>query len=149
MVSKGGHLIQASYIAKELDGEKILMAPRMAEEGFSQFVRIVDCNIMQPLRILYLFIKLPIEIIKMKPDIVISTGAGPGAIAMMIAFCLRIKTVWIDSVANVNTASLSGRLARPFAKIWISQWPRVAAANKGIYIGKIFRIFNSRNSTPV
>jgi hypothetical protein len=49
---------------------------------------------------------------------------------IVLAKCLLgAKTVWIDSIANVQTLSMSGRLVRHFADLWLTQWPHLAHAD--------------------
>jgi hypothetical protein len=38
----------------------------------------------------------------------------------------RSRTIWIDSIASVETMSLSGRLARFVADAWLVQWVHLA-----------------------
>lgn len=57
-----------------------------------------------------------------KPDVIITTGAAPGLIVLFAAFCLRKKTIWVDSIANVNHLSLCGRVASRFATHTYTQW---------------------------
>ncbi|WP_072542381.1 glycosyltransferase family protein [Bacteroides mediterraneensis] len=57
-----------------------------------------------------------------KPDVIITTGAAPGLIVLFAAFCLRKKTIWVDSIANVNHLSLCGRVASKFATHTYTQW---------------------------
>lgn len=59
---------------------------------------------------------------KENPHVVITTGAAPGLVVLFAAFCLRKKTVWIDSIANVNHLSLCGRVAKKFASRFYTQW---------------------------
>ncbi len=62
-----------------------------------------------------------------RPDVVITTGAAPGLIALAAAkLMLRSRTIWIDSLAAAETMSLSGKLARPFADAWLTQWESLA-----------------------
>jgi UDP-N-acetylglucosamine:LPS N-acetylglucosamine transferase len=62
-----------------------------------------------------------------RPDVVITTGAAPGLVALALAKLLcRSRTVWIDTVANSEKMTLSGRLARPVADAWLVQWPHLA-----------------------
>ncbi len=56
------------------------------------------------------------------PDVVITTGAAPGLIALIAAkMCLK-KTIWVDSIANVNHLSLCGRIAAKVASRTYTQW---------------------------
>lgn len=63
---------------------------------------------------------------QVKPDVVVSTGAAPGSIAIVVGKLLGIRTVWIDSIATTSRLSLSGRLALPFCKEVYAQWPELA-----------------------
>lgn len=62
-----------------------------------------------------------------RPEVVITTGAAPGLIALVLAkLLLRSRTIWVDSLAAAETMSLSGRMARPFADAWLTQWEALA-----------------------
>lgn len=66
-------------------------------------------------------------LVRERPEVVVTTGAAPGLVALALAkLLLRSRTVWIDSVAAVDTMSLSGRLARPVADAWLTQWAHLA-----------------------
>ena len=73
-----------------------------------------------------------------RPDAVITTGAAPGVVFVMVAWLLRYKTIWVDSIANVARLSASGRIARRFASRVYTQWPNLAQENV-IYAGTIYR----------
>ncbi|SFG89166.1 Oligosaccharide biosynthesis protein Alg14 like [Palleronia marisminoris] len=77
------------------------------------------------------------SMIKLRPDVVISTGALPGVIALAIGRVLGARTIWVDSVANAEEMSSSGRLARRFAHLWLSQWEHVAKASGAEYAGAV------------
>jgi UDP-N-acetylglucosamine:LPS N-acetylglucosamine transferase len=62
-----------------------------------------------------------------RPDVVVTTGAAPGLMALAAAKLLfGARTIWIDSIASAATMSLSARLARPVADAWLVQWPHLA-----------------------
>ncbi|MDE5594558.1 MAG: hypothetical protein K2I89_03170 [Muribaculaceae bacterium] len=67
---------------------------------------------------------------------VISTGAAPGFAALMAARVCGVKTIWIDSIANVQRLSASGRIARMFVSRIYTQWPALAD-EKVIYAGNV------------
>lgn len=61
-----------------------------------------------------------------RPDVVITTGSAPGFVTLALAkFLLRAKTIWIDSIANYETMSSSGKQARRVADVWLTQWPHL------------------------
>lgn len=76
-------------------------------------------------------------LIKERPSAIITTGAAPGLLTLIIGRLLGIKTIWIDSVANVQTMSACGRLSRFFAKYVYTQWPDLATEQVH-YAGNIF-----------
>ena len=73
---------------------------------------------------------------KEKPDYIISTGAAPGLAAIIWGRMRGSKTIWIDSIANIERISLSGRLIKPFADLHITQWPQLAKG-RTIYKGTV------------
>lgn len=74
---------------------------------------------------------------KIRPSVVITTGAAPGLVCLFAAKLSGIKTIWIDSIANVEHLSASGRIAKTFADRVYTQWNDLA--EKGvIYKGNIF-----------
>ncbi len=74
---------------------------------------------------------------RFRPDVVISTGALPGVIALLLGKLFRARTIWVDSIANAEEMSMSGKLARRFADLWLSQWPEVAEREGAGYLGAV------------
>jgi UDP-N-acetylglucosamine:LPS N-acetylglucosamine transferase len=74
---------------------------------------------------------------KEKPDVVISTGAAPGFFAILFGKVIGAKTIWVDSIANADALSVSGRWARYFADLWLTQWPHLAKPTGPSYKGSI------------
>lgn len=72
---------------------------------------------------------------RVRPDLLISTGALPGLFCLIAARLTGARTIWIDSVANSDAPSLSGRLARPFASLWLTQWAHLATERTILYRG--------------
>ena len=72
-----------------------------------------------------------------KPDIIISTGAAPGLIALFLGKLTGRKTIWIDSVANSEKLSLSGRLAGYFVDLWLTQWEHLSSDRGPRYWGSV------------
>ena len=66
-------------------------------------------------------------LLRTRPQVVVTTGSMPALFAIAIAKTLfRARTIWIDSIANVETLSSSGSVARRFADVWLTQWPALA-----------------------
>ena len=65
-------------------------------------------------------------LLRLKPDVVITTGAAPGYFAVRFGKLLGARVVWVDSVANAEELSLSGQKAGSFVDLWLTQWPHLA-----------------------
>ena len=138
----GGHWVQLLRIAKALEKEFDVVYMSTHEK----------CATMVEGRVYYSmndfsrwdFYKMFPELLhsiyiicKEKPSIVITTGAAPGLVCLFAAKICGIRTVWIDSIANVEHISFSGRIASKFASRIYTQWPSLAG-NKVIFAGNIF-----------
>lgn len=63
---------------------------------------------------------------RVKPKIVITTGASTGFFALFFAKKFGAKTIWLDSIANVDSISMSGEKASKYADLYITQWEDLA-----------------------
>jgi hypothetical protein len=45
--------------------------------------------------------------------------------------------IWIDSIANVDEMSLTGRLVKPYADLWLTQWPHLATPEGPQHAGAV------------
>lgn len=71
-----------------------------------------------------------------EPDVVLSTGALPGLIFILVGRLLGIKTIWIDSIANVDSLSLSGKIAQFFSMHCFTQWKHLES-KRAKFIGRV------------
>lgn len=76
-------------------------------------------------------------LVRLRPHVVFTTGAAPGALALVIGRVLGARTIWLDSIANVEHLSASGRLVRHFAGLWLTQWPHLATPEGPQYAGAV------------
>ena len=76
-------------------------------------------------------------VLRLRPDAVLSTGAAPGFFGLLFGKLVGARTVWLDSLANVEQVSLSGRLARSFADLWLTQWSHLAQPDGPQYAGAV------------
>ena len=104
------------------------------ESGFD-VVR--DATQWQPLRALALAAQICLLVAKIRPDVVISTGAAPGYFALRFGKLFRARTVWVDSLANVDAMSKAGEMSRYYADLWLTQWPDLASEDGPAYCGKV------------
>ena len=50
---------------------------------------------------------------------------------------MGIKTIWIDSLANAETMSLSGLKVKPYADLWLTQWEHLATPKGPYFYGAV------------
>lgn len=104
----------------------------------SKFYKVSDVSRFNGARLLLVVIQFLIIIIRVRPTVVVTTGSAPGLLAIAIAKTIfRIRTVWIDSIANCEQLSSSGVQARRFADRWLTQWPHLATADGPQYWGAV------------
>lgn len=92
----------------------------------SRFFIVPDATRWNRLRLLSLAAKLIWILLRERPDVVVSTGAAPGYFAIRLGKLLGARTVWIDSIANVDRLSMSGERVGRYADLWLTQWPHLA-----------------------
>lgn len=141
IASGGGHWEQLLLLRDAFADHKVTYVTTLqslGEKAGLKHVRIVpDCNRNQPLRVLWVTARVLAVMILVRPHVVISTGALPGLIALVLGKYLGARTIWVDSIANAEEFSMSGSLARRHAALWLSQWPAVAKAASAEYAGSV------------
>lgn len=140
IASAGGHWIQLLRLQPAfLDGEVIYIStkPEFAKmvEGKSFYI-VPDGNRNNKLGLIKAIIKIFKIVMKLKPNVIITTGAAPGILALIAGKLIGSKTIWIDSIANVEELSLSGKFAVRIANRVYTQWPDLAN-DKIIYAGNV------------
>ena len=136
VASAGGHWVQLSRLSPAFEGYEALYATTLdgvrAPSGDHPVAMIRDASRSNPAMFVVVFFQLLWLILRTRPHVVVSTGAAPGLIALPIAKAFGARTVWIDSLANCERLSLSGRIARHFADLWLTQWPHLAGSHAGL-----------------
>jgi UDP-N-acetylglucosamine:LPS N-acetylglucosamine transferase len=141
VASGGGHWIQLLRLAPAfIDFEVIFVT---VDEGYrsqvagARFYVISDASRWNKFGLLRMACELGAILLKERPEIVISTGAAPGYVALRIAHALRARTIWLDSMANVSELSLSGAKVGRYADLWLTQWPHLAGPRGPYYAGSV------------
>ena len=83
-------------------------------------------------RLIFQMMRILLLVLRERPDVVVSTGASAGYFAFRFAKALGSRTVWVDSVANVDELSLAGKKVCPYADLWLTQWSHLTHENTGI-----------------
>lgn len=141
VASAGGHFQQLMALRPGFDGARVSYMTTLpglgAQFGAEPQITIPDCNANTPLAILRAFAVIGWRMARLRPDMVVTTGALPGLIAVVWGRVFFARTLWVDSVANAETLSASGKLARRVAHLTLSQWAEVAEATGTRYEGSI------------
>lgn len=84
------------------------------------------------LKSLYYFIKI-------RPHVIVTTGAHTGVIMCYIAKLFRRKVIYIETFANIHSKTVSGRLVYPIADLFVVQWESMLKMYpKAVYGGWIY-----------
>ncbi len=97
----------------------------------------IEANRWQKARLLRSGIEVALILMKVRPDVVITTGAAPGFFAVRLAALAGIRSIWLDSIANVEIMSLSGQKAGKHADLWLTQWEHLAHPDGPHYRGSV------------
>ncbi|MFC5271567.1 oligosaccharide biosynthesis protein Alg14 [Adhaeribacter terreus] len=130
IASAGGHWIQLLRLLSAFEGHDISFMSTKASfastvNGMS-FYAVPDANRWNKLKLIYLAFRVAKVVYTLKPQVIISTGAAPGLMGIIAGKLLGSKTIWVDSIANVEKVSLSGKIALHFADKVYTQWPDLA-----------------------
>lgn len=75
-----------------------------------------------PFKLLYNSFKSLFYFIKFRPDVVVTTGTHTAGPMCCIAKLFRKKVIYIETLANSNTKTATGRLLYHIADLFIVQW---------------------------
>jgi len=146
VASHGGHYVQLckaeSFLKSRVNKEnveviKVSTNSSLLESGMVNYV-VDDFNansLRVALKVFWASLRI---LIHEKPSTVISTGALPGLMFCITARLLNIKTVWIDSVANYQELSKSGKAARYIVSVCCTQWPHLSMKYRRLkFVGRV------------
>ena len=141
VASGGGHWVQLMRVAAAFsDHERVYVTTVQGCEQDTARARlhvVRDANQWQRIGLLRLAFQMLMLVLRERPDVVVSTGAAPGYFALRFGKLVGAKTVWIDSVANIERLSLSGQLVSSYADMWLTQWPHLATPGGPSYVGAV------------
>lgn len=141
VASAGGHFHQLMQMRGGYARHRVCYVttlPGLAETfGVGPARLVPDCNARTPFRTLACAAAMTWYVLRMRPHVVVTTGALPGVLAVVCGRLAGARTMWVDSIANAEELSASGRLARRIAHLTLSQWPAVAEAEDVGFEGSV------------
>lgn len=133
VASFGGHWIQLLRIAKPLEEFYDITyictnSKCSAMVAGNNFYRITDFSRWDAWKVFFALYHIIWILFKERPKVVISTGAAPGLLVLLIAKYLFLKkTIWIDSFANASKLSFCGKLAKKLSIDHVyTQWEHLS-----------------------
>jgi UDP-N-acetylglucosamine:LPS N-acetylglucosamine transferase len=141
VASGGGHWVQLQRLRPALVPSDVVFVttdPGYASEVAPHRMHLVtDAARDKKLALVRLAFQMAVILMRERPDVVISTGAAPGYFALRLGRLFGARTIWIDSIANVDEMSLAGKLAKRYADLWLTQWPHLAGDNGPQFAGAV------------
>lgn len=142
--SIGGHWVQLLRITRPMEARYDMVYlcthPKCITmvEG-QKFHLISDFSRTDAWKLLPSFFRILKILWQEKPDAIVTTGAAPGLVCLAVGRLMGCKTIWIDSLANAERLSMSGRIASKIASKTFSQWEELAG--EGIlYAGNVLSL---------
>ena len=139
--SGGGHWVQLLRIRSAFEGCEVTFVTvhdsYRAQVPNHKFYVVNDANRWNKLGLVKAACRLAWIVWNEKPDIVVSTGAAPGYLALRFGRMLGARTIWLDSIANVEELSMSGRRIGYYVDLWLTQWPHLARPEGPHYAGSV------------
>lgn len=139
--SGGGHWDELLALRDAFAGHDVTYLTTSADllmlAGVSGTV-VADCNRDTPLATLRTIVAIARLVWRLRPDRVVSTGAAPGLICILLGRMLGARTLWIESIANAERLSMSGRIASKAANRCVVQWEHMARPTGPDFAGAIF-----------
>ncbi len=89
------------------------------------------------LKVVWLALIMLKIILWLRPHVIITTGAAPGFFALFWGKKLGVRTIWLDSIANVDELSMSGQRVKAYADLWLTQWEHLESPDGPRYVGAV------------
>ena len=105
--------------------------------GPAEFCVVNDATRRNWFSLFVLFVRLLWHYLRVRPDVVVTTGAAPGYFAIRLGKLFGARTIWIDSIANVNELSLSGQRAEHHVDLCLTQWSHLSRKDGPQFAGAV------------
>jgi len=141
VASAGGHWIQLLRLRPAFDGHEVVYASTNESNYIdvekNEFYSIKEAHRKAFWNFFLMFFQIFFILKKIRPSIIITTGSAPALMVLIVGRLFSTKNVWIDSIANVERLSTSGKFARRFADLYLTQWEELAKPDGPEFKGSI------------
>lgn len=141
VASAGGHWEQLMLLRGVFNRHDVRFVTTSRDVGENSGIdaplTLPDCNKQTPLRaVLCAFAALWL-VLRLRPDVIVTTGAAPGFFCLLAGRLVGARTLWIESVANSEELSLSGKLSMRLAHQCWTQWEHLADPGRVRFQGSV------------
>ena len=148
--STGGHFNEMSqlkeltkkydyYIVTEKTSDKMYLKEKYPHKVSFLVYGTKDHFLVYPFKLFYNCFKSLFIYIKVRPTVILTTGAHTAGPMCCIGKILGSKIIFIETMANISTKTITGRLIYKFADLFIVQWESMLKLYpKATYGGWIF-----------
>lgn len=148
--STGGHLSEMMrlsplfkkynyFIITEKDESTKMLAQKYKKKVFYLIYGTKDHILSYPFKLLANCFKSLYFYLKIRPQYIVTTGAHTAGPMCCIGKILGSKIIYIESFANIETKTVTGRLIYHFADLFIVQWEEMLKMYpKAIFGGWIY-----------
>jgi len=142
--SGGGHWVELLRLREgfvDCDVTYVSVHPAYRNDvGDAPFLTVNDATRWDKFGLLLLALRIFWIMVRVRPDAVVSTGAAPGFFALRLARLFGAKTLWVDSLANIDEVSLSGARIAPHVDLALTQWKHLVSTPGFSYGGSILSL---------
>ena len=141
IASGGGHWVQLLRLRPAFDSADTVYASvdpaQAADVDGCEFHCFRDANRERKLDLLLQVLQIARILWRVRPNVIVSTGASCGYVAIRIGRLFGARTLFIDSIANAEHLSLSGHMAARHASLTLTQWPHLAGQTGAQFRGSV------------
>jgi UDP-N-acetylglucosamine:LPS N-acetylglucosamine transferase len=142
IASGGGHVVELLRLQPAFEGHELVYMS--THESFAssfkgfEYHTVPDFSQWNGYKIPTVARKMYKIITKIKPDVIVTTGAAPGVLALFIGWLTGAKTIWVEALCHAEKISISGKMCRFFADRVYTQWEHLAMPGI-VYAGNIMK----------
>ena len=141
IASAGGHWIELLRIRPAFSAFHVVYVSTNKSNAHEvqgyEFHHIANATRKSVWNFFIMFFQLLGLILKIRPKVIVTTGSAPGLMAIAVGKLCMVKTVWIESISSVDEPSASGKNARFFADLYLTQWKHLEREKGPKYKGSI------------
>lgn len=142
--SHGGHFDEMMMLSEAFENYNYFLVTQASDatKGLKNVYRVKfdGWNLIGKILLTKVFIRALYVLLKERPDVIISTGAGEIAVPFCyIGKVMGTKIIFIDTLARITSPSGGGRLIYPIADLFLVQWKSLLPlyGKKANYWGKL------------